>query len=131
MQEFSVELAVRDYECDLQGIVNNAVYQNYLEHARHEFLKTRDVDFAELTASGIHVMVIKAELDYLRSLRPGDRFDVSVMTDRISRLRMGFTQVITLQTSGAAVMKARFTVAAVDERGKPCFPEQLERLLML
>lgn len=131
MREFSVDLAVRDYECDLQGIVNNAVYQNYLEHARHEFLKTRDVDFAELTASGVHVMVIKAELNYLRSLRPGDVFTVSVSTDRVSRLRMGFNQVITLKPCGSAVMNARFIVAALDTRGKPCFPEILQRLLML
>ncbi|NLI24182.1 MAG: acyl-CoA thioesterase, partial [Bacteroidales bacterium] len=30
---FELEMEVRDYECDIQGIVNNAVYMNYLEHA--------------------------------------------------------------------------------------------------
>jgi acyl-CoA thioester hydrolase len=38
---FSLEMKVRDYECDMQGIVNNAVYQNYLEWARHEYLLSR------------------------------------------------------------------------------------------
>ena len=33
-------MEVRDYECDLQGIVNNAEYQHYLEHARHQFLRS-------------------------------------------------------------------------------------------
>ena len=37
--KFKIALPVRDYECDMQGYVNNAVYQNYLEHARHEYLQ--------------------------------------------------------------------------------------------
>lgn len=130
MQEFSVEMTVRDYECDLQGIVNNAVYQNYLEHARHLYLKTRNVDFVELTARGLHVMVIRAELDYLRSLRPGDAFRVSLYTERVSRLRMAFVQRIVLLADETPVMDARFVVAAVNEKGRPCFPEELERLLL-
>ena len=35
---YELKMKVRDYECDLQGIVNNANYQHYLEHTRHEFL---------------------------------------------------------------------------------------------
>ena len=31
---FELKDKVRDYECDLQGIVNNANYQHYLEHCR-------------------------------------------------------------------------------------------------
>ena len=33
---YELKMKVRDYECDLQGIVNNANYQHYLEHTRHE-----------------------------------------------------------------------------------------------
>lgn len=129
MQTFTVDMAVRDYECDLQGVVNNAVYQNYTEHARHEFLKSRGLDFAALTASGLHVMVIRAELYYLRSLRSGDAFRVSVHTERVSRLRMAFVQQITLLPEGTPILNARFVVAAVNAQGRPCFPESLERLL--
>ena len=35
---FEMSWKVRDYECDLQGIVNNAVYMHYLEFTRNEFL---------------------------------------------------------------------------------------------
>ena len=129
MQTFTVDMAVRDYECDLQGVVNNAVYQNYTEHARHEFLKSRGLDFAALTASGLHVMVTRAELGYLRSLRSGDLFRVSVQTERVSRLRMAFVQQITLLPQGTPILNARFVVAAVNAQGRPCFPEQLEQLL--
>ena len=45
--KFSLEFTVRDYECDLQGVVNNANYQHYLEHARHEFLISRGCQFCQ------------------------------------------------------------------------------------
>jgi acyl-CoA thioester hydrolase len=66
---FTVGMSVRDYECDMQGIVNNAVFQNYLETARHDFLLSRDVDFADLIARGVIVIVTRAELDYKKPLR--------------------------------------------------------------
>ena len=71
---YHMEMAVRDYECDLQGIVNNSVYQNYLEHVRHEFLKEIGVDFAALAHQGINLVVVRAELDYKAPLTSGDRF---------------------------------------------------------
>src|SRR5690606_40626326 len=91
---FSLEMSVRDYECDMQGVVNNAVYQNYLEHARHEFLKSRGLDFAQLTADGIIVVVVRAEIDYRASLRSGDVFAVSVEPQLVSPLRLAFRQQI-------------------------------------
>ena len=58
---FKLEFEVRDYECDLSGIVNNAVYQNYLEHTRHAFLKSRGLDFAALEDQGITLVVIRRQ----------------------------------------------------------------------
>ncbi len=124
-QAFAIELAVRDYECDMQGVVNHAVYLHYLEHARHEFLKSRGLDFAELTARGIIVMVVRAEVDYRRSLRSGDVFSVTTEPERRSRLRLDFLQEIRLLGAGEPVLSARMTTAAVNERGRPYFPDEL------
>ncbi len=52
-----IELIVRDYECDVQGIVNNAVYLNYLEHARHQHLLQLDIDFVKMAAQGSNMVV--------------------------------------------------------------------------
>ena len=77
--DFELEFKVRDYECDLQGVVNNSVYQNYLEHTRHEFMLSIGLDFADLYKRGIVAVVARIELAYKTPLVSGDRF--------ISRLR--------------------------------------------
>ena len=54
---YELEMKVRDYECDLQGIVNNANYQHYLEHTRHEFLTSVGISFAALHEQGVDPVV--------------------------------------------------------------------------
>jgi len=75
-QKYDFELAfkVRDYECDLQGVVNNSVYQNYLEHTRHEFMLTIGLDFADLFKRGVMAVVARVDLAYKTPLRSGDQF---------------------------------------------------------
>ena len=34
---YSIDIKVRDYELDAEGIVNNANYLHYLEYTRHYF----------------------------------------------------------------------------------------------
>lgn len=76
MTENSYELLmkVRDYECDLQGIVNNANYQHYLEHTRHEFLLSIGISFADMSAAGYDFVVSKVTLNYKSPLRSRDEF---------------------------------------------------------
>ena len=74
--DFEMEFQVRDYECDMAGIVNNSVYLNYLEHARHEFIKTIGLDFKEMLQAGIFTVVARADLSYKTPLRSGDSFTI-------------------------------------------------------
>ena len=126
---FTVEMAVRDYECDLQGVVNNAVYQNYLEHARHEYLKSIGIDFAALAARGINLVVTRAEIDYKFSLTSGDRFLVAVKPERLSPVRLGFRQEIYLLPERKVVVKALITGTALNAKGRPQIPGELEEAL--
>lgn len=75
---FELRMKVRDYECDLQGIVNNANYQHYLEHARHEFLLGLGVSISELHDRGIDFVVTHAEMDYKHPLHSRDEFVVKL-----------------------------------------------------
>ena len=80
--KFSHEMKVRDYECDLQGIVNNANYQHYMEHSRHELLEKLGVNFGKLHEDGIDAMVAKITIEYKIPLRSGDRFIVGINMKR-------------------------------------------------
>jgi acyl-CoA thioester hydrolase len=127
--QFRLDFEVRDYECDLQGIVNNAVYQNYLEHTRHEFLKQKGLNFSSLSERGINLVVIRAEIDYLYPLRSGERFYVGLNVERVSRLRFGFLQDIYLLLDNKPVLKAKIIGTTVNESGKPFLPDELAVLV--
>ena len=71
---YELEMTVPDYECDLQGIVNNANYQHYLEHTRHEFLLTTGISFAELHQRCIDVVVSRVTMSFKTPLKSGDEF---------------------------------------------------------
>lgn len=126
---FTLEMEVRDYECDLQGIVNNAVYQNYLEHARHVFLKSVGLDFAELAREGVNLVVVRIELDYLCPLRSGDRFRVELTLERVSRLRFAFRQEIRRLPDDKPVLRALVIGTGMNARGRPFLPPEVEALL--
>lgn len=127
MQEyqFTLEFDVRDHECDLQGVVNNAVYQNYLEHTRHWFLKEQGIDFAEMASKGIHLVVVRIEIDFLYPLHAGDHFVVGLNMDRVSRVRFGFHQDIYQLPDERPIIKAYVIGTALNERGRPFMPAEL------
>ena len=80
--KFTHEMKVRDYECDLQGIVNNANYQHFMEHSRHELLDSLGVNFGKLHEDGIDAMVAKITIEYKTPLRSGDEFVVGINLER-------------------------------------------------
>lgn len=126
---YFLEMAVRDYECDMEGIVNNSVYQNYLEHARHEFLKSIGIDFKEYTERGINMVVIRAELDYRFPLSSGDRFRVGVNMVRESRFKIAFLQDIYRTPDDRLIVEGKVTGTVLNARNRPEIPDDLVAIL--
>ena len=116
--DFQIEMQVRDYECDVQGIVNNAVYQNYLEHCRHKFLYSVGLDFVQLHNGGIDAVVIRAELDYKFPLRPGDDFIVNLKMAKQGKLRVIFNQQVLRKMDKKLMVSARIT-AVLTKNNRP------------
>lgn len=124
----TTEISVRDYECDLEGIVNNAVYLNYLEHARHEFLKESGVSFSELHHRGLDPVVVRIEVDYLGSLVPGDVIEVHTRMSRKGMFRFIFNQQI-VRTRDAVETTRAMVIGTFIQDGRPVSPpEELEQL---
>ena len=71
---YETRMEVRDYECDIEGIVNNANYLHYMEHTRHLFLKECGLSFADMHEKGVDAVVARMNLQYKTPLRCDDEF---------------------------------------------------------
>ena len=111
---FTLEMAVRDYELDSEGIVNNANYLHYLEHTRHAFVKREGIPFGRLTRSGLVPVVKRLEIEYSVPLVSGD-----VMLSRLWLERQGarfiFHQDIFKKDSGQPVVAAVVTIVCIED----------------
>ncbi len=123
---YRLDFQVRDYEIDMQGIVNNAVYQNYLEHTRHVFLKENGIDFAAYTMGQINLVVVRIEIDYKFPLQSGDRFWVGLNLVKESRLRFAFLQDIYRIPDDKPVLRAKVVGTSLNPQGRPAVLPELE-----
>lgn len=121
-------IEVRDYECDMQGIVNNAVYQNYLEHARHTFIKAKGMDFAKITRDGVHLVVMRAEVDYKLPLKSGMTVRVESHCEPMSKFKTKFIQSIYINDTHQLSAKAVFIIASISENGRPTVYKDIDKL---
>lgn len=113
---YELTLKVRDYECDLQGIVNNANYQHYLEHTRHEFLSSVGVSFAELHEQGVDPVVARINMAFKTPLKSGDEC-VSKLYMKKEGIKYVFYQDLFRKSDNKAVLKATVeTVCVVNGR---------------
>ena len=109
-----LRMKVRDYECDLQGIVNNANYQHYLEHARHEFLLEKGISFAEMHAHGIDAVVARITMEFKVPLRSRDEF-ICRLTVKKENVRYVFLQEIYRASDEKLCLKAKVESVCVQD----------------
>jgi acyl-CoA thioester hydrolase len=126
MHETTME--VRDYECDMQSVVNNAVYLHYLEHARHAWLLSLGLDFVKLHREGTDLVVARLEIDYRFPLHSGDRFVVRSTLRRQGRLRLMCRQDIYRVPDEKLIAEALVVVTGVT-KGRPNIPDSLNDIL--
>ncbi len=115
---FSISFDVRSYDLDPYMHVNNAVYLNYLEHARTEFMRSIGLDYLGMLDEGIMLYVTRVEIDYTFSARLHDTLSVSVKPLKLGRVSGVFEQIVKNQ-DGKICVSARVKWACVNKDSKP------------
>ena len=113
-----IELTVRTDELDSYSHVNNAVYLNYLEYARMEFLKRIGFDFKALTEEGYMLYVSHVDIKYKASARLGDKLFIEVEHTKLRKLSGVFHQIIRNE-KGDVCAEADVAWGCVNKEGRP------------
>jgi acyl-CoA thioester hydrolase len=108
----TAELTVRSYECDAYGHVNNAVYLNYLEYGRMEFLHACKFDYNGLVAAGYYLYVTHIDIRYKASAVLDDKLFVETKPVKLQRVSGMFYQRI-FKEDGTVCAEAAVTWASV------------------
>ena len=112
------KLAVRSYELDSYNHVNNAVYLQYLEYARMEYLNAIGFDYPGLYDAGFFLYVTHIDIRYKTSARLNDELSVEVIPIKLGKVSGTFHQVISNQR-GEICAEADVSWGLVDTNGRP------------
>ena len=121
-------MEVRDHELDRFGVVNNAVYQNYLEHARHAFLASRGISLTHLLEEKFRPVITRIDLEYLLPLQSGDSFSVQLWLTRLTRVKFQFFQQIQKIPSMQSTTRAHVIGTFLGTNDRPVMPENMKTL---
>lgn len=126
--QYELKMKVRDYECDLQGIVNNANYQHYTEHCRHEFLLSKGISFSEMHDKGIDAVVARITIDYKVPLKSRDEFVCRLRLERDGVKYVFYQNIYRLPDEQLCVRAKIDTVCVLNRQLMRSCPELDEML---
>ena len=126
----ATSLTVRPYECDSYGHVNHAVYVNYLEYARMQFLQAAGFDYKGLIAAGFFTVIARLDISYRAPAYADDVLEIA--TESTETRRIGGTFHQTIRRGETVVAEADVHWCMVNGEGHPVRPPEkydLRRLL--
>lgn len=127
---FTWHSEVRSYEIDLQGIVNNAVYFQYLDQTRVLYFLSKGIDWQLWHKNGFNLVVHHVDLHFKHSLRQHDKFYVTTYVVIQGRLKIVFHQSI-FKEDKTLIAQAKVTcVCVATSTGKPTVPADLMKSLL-
>lgn len=117
---FENKMKVRDYECDSQGVVNNAIYLHYFEATRHELMEKCGLRLRDLTEANVLPVVRNVNISYKSSLRGSEEFICSVDIERKGLRYLFHQQIIRIPDNTLCADAIIEVVCLMDGKvGKP------------
>ena len=129
--EYVKTYTVKDEHIDVQNIVDGLYYPFYMENCRHDYIREMlGFDFETEARNGVNMVLSRYTLQFVRSLKKGDTFQVSCspLRDKTNKAVLHFKQTILLNNK--IVTKAVFSGTCVRSTGgRPFLPETLTEKL--
>ncbi len=111
-------LKVRTYECDSYGHVNNAVYLNYLEYGRMDYLNQIGFDYEGLVKAGYYLYISHVDIYYKASAFLNDNLKVESFAIKLGAVSGTISQRV-VKEDGTVCAEAEVTWASVKTDGRP------------
>ena len=116
-------VTIRFHEVDMLGVCNNAVYINYFETARLEYIKAAGLIPKDgIFSDGKIFFMVRNEINYLDHAYYDDVLDVYSRISYIKNSSFGYDHLIVKQKSGKEIVNGKGVVVYVDPKTRKSTP---------
>ena len=127
-----ITIKVRFHEVDMLGVCNNAVYINYFEQARLEYVKQAGlVPDGGIFSDGKLFFMVRNEINYRGFSYFDDELDVYSRVSYIKNSSFGYDHLIVRKKTGEVIVDGKGVVVFVDPKSRKSAPlteEFIERI---
>lgn len=115
--KYKITLTVRFHEVDMLGVCNNAVYINYFETARLEYIKkAKLMPEKGLFSDGKLYFIVRNEINYLNHAYFDEELDIYTRISFVKNSSFGFDHLIVKKKNGKIVADGSGVIVHVDPK---------------
>lgn len=112
-----ITFRVRFHEVDMLGVCNNAVYINYFETARLEYIKAAGLmPERGIFSDGKLFFMVRNEINYRDHAFYDDELEVYTKVSYIKYSSFGFDHLIVKKSSGKIIVDGKGVIVQVDPK---------------
>lgn len=125
IEEFrhKISVTVRFNEVDMLGVCNNAVYINYFEHARLQYMKSLNlIPPNGIFSDGRLFFIVRNEINYKSHAHYDDELNIYTRVSFIKNSSYGFDHIITNAKTNEQIVDGKGVVVQVNPVTGKSFP---------